>query len=181
MSTTQFVEALGREETPSPAGALPVITFEDGVTFHWNGDEIRIFHVAPGHTDGDVVIHFVDSDVIHAGDNFFNGRYPLVDFSSGGTLEGMIATVDAILEIAGETTKIIPGHGLLSNRAELEVYRDMLATVHERLGAMIEAGMDRDAVVAAKPTSDLDDVWGQGFLQPDTWVGIIYDALTTGH
>ena len=181
MSTAQFVEALGRRTTPSPVGALPVVTFEDGVSFHWNGDEIRVFHVAPGHTDGDVVVNFVGANVIHTGDNFFNGRYPLVDFSSGGTLEGMIATVDAILEIAGETTKIIPGHGLLSNRAELQVYRDMLATVFERITLMIDEGMDRDAVIAAKPTSDLDDVWGQGFLQPDPWVGIIYDALTTVH
>ncbi len=181
MNSTQFVEALDRQQPPSPVEALPILTFEDGVSFHWNEDEIRVFHVGPGHTDGDVVIHFVGADVIHAGDNFFNGRYPLVDFSSGGTMEGMIATVDAILEIAGETTKIIPGHGPLSNRAELQVYRDMLATMHGRITLLINEGMDRDAVIAAKPTSDLDGVWGHGFLPPDTWVGIIYDALTTTH
>ncbi len=181
MSTTQFVEALDRRQSPSPAGALPVVTIEEGVSIHWNGDEIRVFHVAAGHTDGDVVVQFVGANVIHAGDNYFNGRYPLVDFSSGGTLEGMIATVDAILEIADETTKIIPGHGQLSNRVELQVYRDMLATVSERITRMIDEGMDRDAVISAKPTSDLDEVWGQGFLGPSMWVGIIYDTLSTVH
>jgi glyoxylase-like metal-dependent hydrolase (beta-lactamase superfamily II) len=178
MSTTQFIQAFGMEVPPSPSGALPVITFDDGVTLHWNDDEIRIFHVAPAHTDGDAVIHFVNADVIHTGDTYFNGFYPFIDVGTGGHFDGMIAAADAILEIAGENTKIIPGHGPLSNRAQLQAYRDMLVTVRGRISAMVEEGMDRDAVVAAAPTSDLDEVWGGGFLQPDMWVGIAYDALT---
>ena len=178
MSTAQFVEALGRHTEPSPEGALPLVTFTDHVTFHWNGDEIRVFHVAPGHTDGDALIHFVGADVIHAGDNYFSNRYPLVDFSSGGTLEGMLANVDAILEIAEDETKIIPGHGPLSDRTQLLEYRAMLTTARDRITALIQQGLDREAVIAAKPTSDLDEKWGWGFLNPDMWVGIIYDALT---
>jgi len=178
MSTTQFIQAFGMEVPPSPAGALPVITFDDGVTLHWNGDEIRIFHVEPAHTDGDAVIHFVNADVIHTGDIYFNGLYPFIDVGTGGRFDGMIAATDAILEIAGENTKIIPGHGPLSNRAQLQAYRDMLVTVRGRISAMVEEGMDREAVVAAAPTSDLDAIWGGGFLQPDMWVGIAYDALT---
>lgn len=178
MSTTQFIQAFGMEVPPSPAGALPVITFDDGVTLHWNGDEIRIFHVAPAHTDGDAVIHFVNADVIHTGDIYFNGLYPLIDVGTGGRFDGMIAATDAILEIAGENTKIIPGHGPLSDRAQLQAYRDMLVTVRDRISQMVEKGMDRDAVVAAAPTSDLDAAWGGGFLEPDMWVGIAYDALT---
>lgn len=177
MSTTQFIRAFGMEEPPAPAGALPVITFDDGVTLHWNGEEIRIFHVAPAHTDGDAVIHFVGADVIHSGDTYFNGIYPFVDVDTGGNFEGMIAAADAILELAGENTKIIPGHGPLSNRAQLQAYRDMMVTVRERINSMVEEGLDRDAVVAAAPTSDLDAVWGGGFLQPDMWVGIAFDAL----
>ncbi|MCH7639968.1 MAG: MBL fold metallo-hydrolase [Bacteroidetes bacterium] len=178
MSTTQFIRAFGMEVPPSPAGALPVITFDDGVTLHWNGDEIRIFHVAPAHTDGDAVIHFVNADVIHTGDIYFNGLYPFIDVGTGGRFDGMIAATDAILEIAGENTKIIPGHGPLSDRAQLQAYRDMLVTVRDRISEMVEKGMDRDAVVAAAPTSDLDAAWGGGFLEPDMWVGIAYDALT---
>ncbi|MCH7975212.1 MAG: MBL fold metallo-hydrolase [Bacteroidetes bacterium] len=178
MSTTQFIQAFGMEVPPSPAGALPVITFDDGVTLHWNGDEIRIFHVAPAHTDGDAVIHFVNADVIHTGDIYFNGLYPFIDVGTGGRFDGMIAATDAILEIAGENTKIIPGHGPLSDRAQLQAYRDMLVTVRDRISEMVEKGMDRDAVVAAAPTSDLDAAWGGGFLEPDMWVGIAYDALT---
>ena len=178
MSTTQFIRAFGMEVPPSPAGALPVITFDDGVTLHWNGDEIRIFHVAPAHTDGDAVIHFVNADVIHTGDIYFNGLYPFIDVGTGGRFDGMIAATDAILEIAGENTKIIPGHGPLSDRAQLQAYRDMLVTVRDRISEMVEKGMDRDAVVAATPTSDLDAAWGGGFLEPDMWVGIAYDALT---
>ena len=178
MSTTQFIRAFGMEVPPSPADALPVITFDDGVTLHWNGDEIRIFHVAPAHTDGDAVIHFVNADVIHTGDIYFNGLYPFIDVGTGGRFDGMIAATDAILEIAGENTKIIPGHGPLSDRAQLQAYRDMLVTVRDRISEMVEKGMDRDAVVAAAPTSDLDAAWGGGFLEPDMWVGIAYDALT---
>ena len=178
MSEEQFHEAFDNRTPPAPVGALPVITFDDGVTLHWNGDEIRIFHVAPAHTDGDAVIHFVNADVIHTGDTYFNGLYPFIDVGTGGHFDGMIAAADVILEIAGENTKIIPGHGPLSNRAQLQAYRDMLVTVRGRISAMVEEGMDRDAVVAATPTSDLDAAWGGGFLEPDMWVGIAYDALT---
>ena len=180
MSTEQFLEAFNMRTPPSPEAALPVITFTDAVTFHWNGDEVRVFHVHHAHTDGDAIIHFVEADVIHMGDTYFNGFYPFVDAASGGTLAGMIAAADHVLEIADADTKIIPGHGPLSNRAELETYRAMLHDVQGRLQALIDDGKTRDEVVAAKPTADLDATWGGGFLQPDAWVGIIYDAMTSG-
>lgn len=178
MSAEQFIEAFGDTVAASPEIALPVVTFSDGVTFHWNGDQIRVFHVAPAHTDGDAVIHFVGANVIHAGDTYFNGMYPFIDVSSGGRLGGMIAATNRLLEIAGEDTKIIPGHGPLSNRAELTAYRDMLVAARERVGAMVAKGMSREAVVAAKPMRSYDAAWSGGFLKPDPWVGIVYDALT---
>jgi len=174
MSTKQSIEAFGMEVPPSPAGALPVITFDDGVTIHRNGEEIRIIHVAPAHTDGDAVIHFVGADVIHAGDTYSNGFYPFIDVGTGGRFDGMITATDAILEMAGENTKIIPGHGPLSDRAQLLAYRDMLVAVREQITAMLDEGMDRDAVIAATPTSEFDAAWGGGFLEPDVWVGIAY-------
>lgn len=178
MSTDQFIEAFGSEVPAAPAAALPVITFTDAVTFHWNGDEIRVFHVAPAHTDGDAVIHFVGADVLHAGDTYFNGMFPFIDVSSGGRMDGMIASADRLLAIADEDTKIIPGHGALSNRAELQAYRDMLATARDRVGKLVAEGMDRDAVIAANPIADLDATWGGGFMKAAPWLGIVYDAIT---
>ena len=120
MSVTQFQAAFGREVPAAAPEALPVITFSENVTFHLNGEEIRAFHVLPAHTDGDSVIHFRNSDVIHAGDTFFNGFYPFVDLSSGGSIDGVIAACDRMLAIAGAGTKIIPGHGPLGDRGALE-------------------------------------------------------------
>ena len=103
--------------------------------------------------------------------------YPFIDASSGGSLDGMIAAADRILDLADDETKIIPGHGPLANKADLITFRDMLATVRTRIRELIEAGKTRDEVVAAHPTADLDATWGKGFLQPDVWVGIVYDAM----
>ncbi|GIV58560.1 MAG: cyclase [Rhodothermaceae bacterium] len=177
MSTEQFIEAFNSRTPPAPPAALPVVTFTDAVTFHWNGDEIHVFHVDPAHTDGDAIIFFRRANVIHMGDTYFNGMYPFIDVSSGGTLSGMIAAVDRVLAMTDDATKIIPGHGPLSNRAELMAYREMLATVHARMKALIADGKSRDEAIAARPTADLDATWGRGFLQPDVWVGIVYDAV----
>ncbi len=181
MSTEQFLAAFDTKVPPAPEGALPVVTFTDAVTFHWNGDDIRVFHVAPAHTDGDAVIHFQRADVIHAGDTFFNGFYPFIDASTGGNIDGMIAASETILALSDDATKIIPGHGPLGTKADLQAYHDMLVLARDRIKKLIAGGKDRDAVVAAKPTADLDAEWGDGFLQPDVWVGIVYDGLVAGH
>ena len=100
---------------PSPEDALPVVTFTDAITFHWNGDEIRVYHVPPAHTDGDSIVHFVKADVVHMGDLFFNGGYPFIDTSSGGRVDGVIEAADRVLAGIGEKTRIIPGHGPLGD------------------------------------------------------------------
>lgn len=177
MAAGQLIEAFGMDVPPAPAVALPVITFTDAVTFHLNGEEIHVFHVAPAHTDGDSVVHFEKADVIHTGDIFFNGIYPFIDTSSGGDIDGMIADSDRILELADESTKIIPGHGPLSNAEELKAYRDMLSTVRDRVAALKAAGKSADEAAAAKPTADLDEVWGKGFLPADLFVKLVYDGV----
>jgi cyclase len=133
MSSEQFMGIFGRKVPPSPEGALPVVTFTDAVTFHWNGDEIHVFHVDPAHTDGDAVVHFVKADVIHMGDLFFNGGYPFIDTSSGGRIDGVIAAADKVLALAGADTRIIPGHGPLATKADLQSYRDTLSTLRGRI------------------------------------------------
>ncbi len=111
MSTEQFSATFNSKTPPSPEGALPVVTFADAITFHWNGDEIRVYHVPPAHTDGDSVVHFVKADVVHMGDLFFNGGYPFIDSSSGGRVDGVLAAADRTLAGIGEKTRLIPGHG----------------------------------------------------------------------
>jgi cyclase len=177
MSSEQLSAAFGSKTPPSPEGALPVVTFNDAVTFHWNGDEIRVFHVDPAHTDGDAIIHFARADVIHMGDVFFNGGYPFIDTSSGGRIDGVIAAADKVLALAGAKTRIIPGHGPLATKADLLAYRDVLATLRERIAKLKVSGKSRDEVVAAKPTADHDAKWGTGFMKPDVWTGLVYDSL----
>ena len=158
-------------------GHLPVVTFSEAVTFHWNGDALHVSHVNPAHTDGDALIHFQEANVIHTGDLYFNGFYPYIDVGSGGSLTGIIEAARRIHALADDDTRIIPGHGPLSNKAELQTYLTMLEDVHGRIAALIAEGKSRDEVIAARPTAAHDAQWGGGFMQPDNWVGILYDSL----
>jgi cyclase len=165
MGVEQFIEAFGSKVPAAPPAALPVVTFTEAVTFHLNGDEIHGFHVPPAHTDGDSVVHFRKANVLHGGDTFFNGMYPFIDLSSGGSVAGMIGAADRMLALATDGTRIIPGHGPLATRADLKAYRDMLATVRDRVAAEVKAGKTLEQVTAAAPTADLDEKWGGGFLK----------------
>lgn len=177
MSTEQFLAAFGRKVEPSPEASLPVVTFTDTVTFHWNGDEIRVQHVPPAHTDGDAIIRFVKADVVHMGDVFFNGGYPFVDTSSGGRIDGVIAAAERVLGGVGEKTRIIPGHGPLATKADLQAYRDVLKTLRDRIATLKAEGKTRDQTIAAKPTADHDARWGGGFMKGDVFTGLVYDSL----
>lgn len=177
LSKGQFMKAFNRHVNPAPAAALPVVTFTEGLTLHWNADDIVVTSVGPAHTDGDSFVTFKRANVIHAGDLYFNGFYPFVDGGSGGSLLGLIEAGKKLLSMADDKTVIIPGHGPLSNKAELQVYVTMLDGVHGKMKALIDAGKSKEEIVAAKPTADYDGNWGGGFLKPDTWVGVIYDAM----
>lgn len=177
MSTDQFIAAFNAEVPAAPRAALPVITFDDSIRFHYNGDQIDVIHVDPAHTDGDSIIFFRGANVLHAGDTFFNGMYPFIDVGTGGSIDGMIAAADTILEQVNARTRIIPGHGQLCGVEELHGYRDMLAKVSERMHKLIDEGKSKDEIIAAKPTADLDEQWGGGFLNADRWVGIVYDGI----
>ncbi len=176
MSTEQFNAIFDRKTPPSPEAALPVVTFTDAITFHWNGDDIRVYHVPPAHTDTDSIVQFVGADVVHMGDVFFNGSYPFVDTSSGGRVDGVIEAADRALAGTTAATRFIPGHGPVGTRADLQAYRDMLKAVRDRVVALKAAGKSRDEVIAAKPTADQDAKWGGGFMKPDVFAGILYDS-----
>ncbi|MDH4181542.1 MAG: MBL fold metallo-hydrolase [Betaproteobacteria bacterium] len=177
MSTEQFIEFLNMKVKTEPRTALPVVTFTRDVTFHLNGDEIEIFHVPNAHTDGDSIVHFRKSDVVHMGDVVFNGMYPFIDASSGGSVEGVIAAVDRVLAVATARTKIIPGHGPLASRADLLALREMLATVYPRIRDAARAGKGLEDVQALKPTAEFDAAWGKGFISGPRFVEMIYKSL----
>ncbi|MDA0821342.1 MAG: MBL fold metallo-hydrolase [Proteobacteria bacterium] len=177
LSTDQVIEFFKAEVPASPNSALPVITFNDDITFHFNGDTIRVFHTANAHTDGDSVVHFENANVIHAGDTFFYHLYPFIDSGSGGSLTGLIAAANLILAMSNDETKIIPGHGALADKKGLLAYRDMLVAVHRAIADLIVAGSSAEQVVLAKPTAAFDEKWGGGFLKPDTFVNIVYDSI----
>lgn len=177
MSVEGFIEFLGMKFKAEPRGALPVITFTRDVTFHLNDDEVHVFHVPRAHTDGDTIVHLRKSDVIHMGDTFFNRLYPFIDTSSNGTGDGVIAAADRVLKLAGDGTRIIPGHGLLATKADLKAYRDMLAAVSANIRKQAKAGRTLEQVLTSKPTAKYDEVWGKGFLSPERFVTMLYGNI----
>ncbi len=177
MSKEQFMAAFDSKVPASPAAALPIVTYEDEVDFHLNGELIRAFHVPPAHTDGDSVVMFEGSKVIHMGDVYFNGLYPFIDVSSGGSIDGVINAAKIGLAKIDDSWKVVPGHGPLSNRAELAAYITMLEGVRDAVRAQIAAGKSLEETTAAKPTAPWDEKWGKGFLTADQFVSIVYAGM----
>ena len=178
MSTEQFIALFKSQVPAAPKVALPVVTFTKDITFHLNGDEIFAFHVPKAHTDGDAIVHFKSSNVVHMGDIFFNGLYPFIDTSSGGTPDGVIAAADRVLALADEKTRIIPGHGPVSSKADLKAYRDMLGTVNDRVKAMMKDGKKTAEILAAQPSAEFDERWGKAFISPARFVEMLVIAQT---
>jgi len=171
MSTEQFLAGLGGKVPPSPPAALPVVTFATEVTFHLNGEEIRAIHVPNAHTDGDVIVHFVKSDVIHMGDVYWNGLYPFIDTGSGGSTDGTIAAVDLVLARATDKTRFIAGHGApIGGKREVQAYRDMLVTIASRVHDLIRQGKKLEEIVAANVSAEFDDPWGKPYLKGPKFV-----------
>ncbi len=177
LSTGSYIKEFSMQRPGiSPVG-LPVVTFSEDISFHLNGDTIRAIHVPNAHTDGDSFIYFKVANVIHAGDFFFNGIYPFIDVTHGGSLKGMIKAVDLVLSLADENTKIIAGHGPVGNIEQLTSYRQMLWTVYERLRKLKAAGKSAQEAVAAKPLADLEATWGDGLFKGDQWIEMIYSGV----
>jgi glyoxylase-like metal-dependent hydrolase (beta-lactamase superfamily II) len=154
-----------------PESARPILTFGDGVSLHLNGETINVIKVPPAHTDGDSIVHFVDSDVIHTGDVFRTTGYPGVDAGNGGTVQGTIDALDMIIDLAGPGTRIVPGHGTVASRDDVVEFRAMVIEVRRRLSDLLDQGMSTEQIVAANATADLDERWGSferflpGFVQ----------------
>lgn len=177
MSSDQIIEFFNSARPASPANALPVVTFTSDITFHFNDDTVHVFHVRKAHTDGDAAVHFRRANVIHTGDVFFNGMYPFIDTGSGGSVSGIIAAVEKILELADDNTRIVPGHGPLADKRALMQYHAMLQAVHRSVAQLIVSGASAEQVVLAHPTAAFDATWGGGFLGPDRFVRMLYDNI----
>jgi len=178
MSTKQFMKAFGREVPAAPDTALPVVTFSENTTFYFNDTQIQVMHVPTAHTDGDSFVLFTEANVLHMGDTFFNGFFPFIDQSSGGTLDGLIAATEKALNLVNEESVIIPGHGPLSKMADLEKYLAMLNEVKQIMLPLVKSGQTRDEVIAAKPLRSMGVMWGNGFMKTDVFTGIVFDVLS---
>jgi glyoxylase-like metal-dependent hydrolase (beta-lactamase superfamily II) len=177
MSSEQFIAALGSKVPASPGAALPVVTFEDGVTLHLNGDTLHVVHVAHAHTDGDSLVHWQKANVLHMGDTFFHkASFPFIDLSSGGSIAGLIAAADKGLAWSNETTRIIPGHGPVASKAELAAYRAMLADVRAKVASGIAAKRSLAQIQASKPAAPYG--MPNGFIKPDQFVAFVHESLT---
>lgn len=172
LSQTTHMEFFGNDVPPLPLSALPTVTFEQGISLH--PEELQVTHVPPAHTDGDSFVLFSSVNALHTGDLFFNGFYPFIDSSTGGTIDGMIAASDRILAQVNGDTKIIPGHGPLGKRDDLVRFREMLIGVRDKMKPLVDAGKTVEEVIAAKPTAEFDALWGGGFLSNDAFVKVVY-------
>lgn len=160
---------------------LPILTFGQDLTFHMNGQTVEAVHVPAAHTDGDAFVYFREADILHMGDTFFSGLFPYIDLGSGGTVDGYIAAMERGLALAGEETRIIPGHGPLSGPAELQASIDMLREAAFRVRTLVEGGADLDAVRAAEPLADFDADWSWRFITTERMVETLYnDAVSAG-
>ena len=177
MATPQTIAFFHIVMPASPDAALPSITFGDSMQAWHNGDSLDLVHFDPAHTDTDIYVHFHKANVLHVGDIWFNGFYPFIDEATGGRIGGMIDASKKALDVADNDTKIIPGHGPLGSRADLERYHDMLSAVREKVAALKAAGASEQEAIAKKPTAEFDTVWGKAMLSGDVFTGIVYRTI----
>ncbi len=162
---------------PTPKAALPVITFSHSMSFHLNGEDANIIHLAKAHTDGDAIIHYKKANVIHTGDIFFNGMFPYIDINNGGSVNGFIAALQEILKLSDGKTKIIPGHGPLGSVKELKQELDMLIDAKKLVLAQIQLEKTEDEVVEINPLASYDKKWTWDFITTEKMTRQVYKSL----
>jgi len=177
LATEQKSTVFNSTTPASPKEALPVITFNDSLSVHFNGEDIRAIHFPHGHTDGDSVIFFSASNVVHLGDDFFAGRFPFVDLESGGSVEGLVKNIGELIGKIPADAKLIPGHGPISTLEDLKSYHRMLQQTTEIVRGKIAAGKTLDQIKTEGLPAEWAP-WGAGFIKTDRWVETIYKSLT---
>ena len=178
LNSKQEVKLFHMKSDPQPKEALPVITFAHSLSVYFNGEEIKVIHFPHGHTDGDSVVIFTESNVVHTGDHFFNGMYPFVDLDSGGDVEGYIQNVAAIIDLIPDGAQIIPGHGPVATKADYQEFYQMLNETTEAVKVQMDAGKSLSDIQAAGLGDKIESRWGKGVLTTEQWINIIYTSYT---
>jgi glyoxylase-like metal-dependent hydrolase (beta-lactamase superfamily II) len=179
LSTEQFSAFFNRTIAPLPEKGLPIITFSDNMTIFQNGDEIRIIHVDNGHTDGDSIVYFTKNNVIHVGDDFNDKTYPLIDISSGGSIDGLISSLQTISSLIDDETKVVSGHSDISNKTKVNALITMLKDVRQNVSQLIQNGDSLEEIIASQPTSKYDEIYyDHSRLKPGDFVTMVYQSLT---
>jgi glyoxylase-like metal-dependent hydrolase (beta-lactamase superfamily II) len=160
-----------------PAAALPSTVFKEEYTLHVNGSTLKMKHYLPAHTDSDIDVHFVEADILHTGDTFWNRNYPFIDYSTGGSIDGQIRAAEANLSKVTEKTLVIPGHGEVGSKADLILFRDVLAGIRDKVATLKKQGRSLEEIVAAKPSAQTDGEWGNGFMNPARFLGLVYQGI----
>jgi glyoxylase-like metal-dependent hydrolase (beta-lactamase superfamily II) len=175
MGKSYMNHAFGRQQDVRDASLWPTLTFSDEMTLWFNGDEVRAIHVPAGHTDGDTIVHFVEANIIHLGDNFFRGMLPFIDVDSGGAIQGMIKAQQIAYDLSDANTKIIPGHGALATKADLGESVKRLQAIHDRVKARMDAGESLEAIIAADPLADMTEL--EGFMKKPNVITATWRSL----
>ena len=179
MSVDGFIAVFDRKVTASPLRALPIVTFTRNLSFHLGGEEISVIHVAHAHTDGDSFVYFRNANILHMGDCFLHGSYPVIDYSNGGTFTGTIASAEKAIDLLDDRARIIPGHGPVANREALREWRNMLAAIYERVKKAVAEGKNLAQIKAERPTKEWDARFPQSFVTSDHVIEEAYRAATS--
>lgn len=177
LSETTRVEGWNFTFPPSPAGALPTKLMTKSEKLRLNGATLALDYYGPCHTDSDISVHFTESDILHVGDSWWNGYFPFIDYSTGGSIDGAIRGAEANVARVTEKTIVIPGHGPVGNRAQLTEFRDMLHDVREKVAALKKQGKSQEEVVAARPTAAYDQKWGGFVIDGGTFTKLVYQGV----
>jgi glyoxylase-like metal-dependent hydrolase (beta-lactamase superfamily II) len=177
LSVATRVEGWSYTFPPAPAGALPTKVFTTDSEMRWNDTRILMKYYGPAHTDSDISVNFTDADVLHAGDTLWNGVYPFIDYSTGGSIDGSIRAAEANVAAITRSTIVIPGHGLVASRSNVVEFRDMLVAIRETVAALKKQGRSLVEAVAAKPTAAYDAKWGQFLITPAMFTALVYAGV----
>ncbi|AWM06130.1 MBL fold metallo-hydrolase [Bradyrhizobium symbiodeficiens] len=177
LSETTHVDDWNWTFAPVPAGARPTIVVDNERDFSFAGESIKVEHLGPGHTDGDLLVYFQRADIVALGDTFWNGNYPFIDNEDGGSVSSAISWASKAIERTTDKTILIPGHGEIGNRAQLIEFRDMLIAVRDQIATLKSQGKSLEEVMAARPTAAFDDKWGRFVINPKFFTKLVYEGL----
>lgn len=161
----------------APEGALPSSVFNKVYGLYFNESTLNMTHYSPAHTDSDIDVHFVEADILHTGDTFWNRNYPFIDYSTGGSIDGQIRAAEANLSKVTEKTIVIPGHGEVGSKADLILFRDVLTGIRDKVATLKKQGRSLEEVVDAKPSAETDEEWGNGFMNPARFLALVYQGV----